>query len=157
MAINNISILASSEKDALLAFKDNSLENNEEDLGANFLSQLNAAHSFIEPLQKGNKSPDAENSIAIPKHKQPEENENLSVKLDEITTDEVTFVSVEMLDQINSAQAMSTSINKPFDATKSIESENAMEYKESCRRGVRRMEGKVGEKKGGKEEKRREV
>ena len=125
MAMNNISFLVSSEKDSLLAFKDNSLANGEENLGDEFLSQLNEAHNSMEPLLKGNKNPDAENSIAIPKHKQPEENENLSVKLDEITTDEVTFVSVEMLDQINSAQAMSTSINKPFDATKSIESEDA--------------------------------
>lgn len=118
MAMNNISFLVSSEKDSLLAFKDNSLANGEGNLGEEFLSQLNEAHNSMGPLLKGNKNPDAENSIAIPKHKQPEENENLSVKLDEITTDEVTFVSVEMLDQINSAQAMSTSINKPFDATK---------------------------------------
>jgi len=125
MAMNNISFLVSSEKDSLLAFKDNSLANGEGNLGDEFLSQLNEAHNSMGPLLKGNKNPDAENSIAIPKHKQPEENENLSVKLDEVTTYEVTFVSVEMLDQINSAQAMSTSINKPFDATKSIESENA--------------------------------
>ena len=125
MAMNNISFLVSSEKDSLLAFKDNSLANGEENLGDEFLSQLNEAHNSMEPLLKGNKNPDAENSIAIPKHKQPEENENLSIKLDEITTDEVTFVSVEMLDQINSAQAMSTSVNKPFDATNSLESENA--------------------------------
>ncbi|MBH0033736.1 flagellar hook-length control protein FliK [Pseudoalteromonas sp. NZS71_1] len=125
MAMNNISFLVSSEKDSLLAFKDNSLANGEENLGDEFLSQLNEAHNSMEPLLKGNKNPDAENSIAIPKHKQPEENENLSVKLDEVTTDEVTFVSVEMLDQINSAQAMSTSVNKPFDATNSLESENA--------------------------------
>ncbi|MEI8622201.1 flagellar hook-length control protein FliK [Pseudoalteromonas sp. B129b] len=125
MAMNNISFLVSSEKDSLLAFKDNSLANGEGNLGEEFLSQLNEAHNSMGPLLKGNKNPDAENSIAIPKHKQPEENENLSVKLDETTTDEVTFLSVEMLDQINSAQAMSTSINKPFDATKSIESEDA--------------------------------
>ncbi|MEM5533985.1 flagellar hook-length control protein FliK [Pseudoalteromonas arctica] len=125
MAMNNISFLVSSEKDSLLAFKDNSLANGEENLGDEFLSQLNEAHNSMEPLLKGNKNTDAENSIAIPKHKQPEENENLSVKLDEVTTDEVTFVSVEMLDQINSAQAMSTSVNKPFDATNSSESENA--------------------------------
>ncbi|MBH0010592.1 flagellar hook-length control protein FliK [Pseudoalteromonas sp. NZS100_1] len=125
MAMNNISFLVSSEKDSLLAFKDNSLANGEENLGDEFLSQLNEAHNSMEPLLKGNKNPNAENSIAIPKHKQPEENENLSVKLDEVTTDEVTFVSVEMLDQINSAQAMSTSVNKPFDATNSLESENA--------------------------------
>lgn len=125
MAMNNISFLVSSEKDSLLAFKDNSLANGEGNLGDEFLSQLNEAHNSMEPLLKGNKNPDAENSIAIPKHKQPEENENLSVKLDEVTTDEVTFVSVEMLDQINSAQAMSTSVNKPFDATNSLESENA--------------------------------
>ncbi|PKH92365.1 MULTISPECIES: flagellar hook-length control protein FliK [unclassified Pseudoalteromonas] len=125
MAMNNISFLVSSEKDSLLAFKDNSLANGGENLGDEFLSQLNEAHNSMEPLLKGNKNPDAENSIAIPKHKQPEENENLSVKLDEVITDEVTFVSVEMLDQINSAQAMSTSVNKPFDATNSLESENA--------------------------------
>ncbi|WP_165740420.1 flagellar hook-length control protein FliK [Pseudoalteromonas sp. Z1A6] len=125
MAMNNISFLVSSEKDSLLAFKDNSLANGGGNLGDEFLSQLNEAHNFMEPLLKGNKNPDAENSIAIPKHKQPEENENMSVKLDEVITDEVTFVSVEMLDQINSAQAMSTSVNKPFDATNSSESENA--------------------------------
>ncbi|MDN3390111.1 flagellar hook-length control protein FliK [Pseudoalteromonas sp. APC 3691] len=125
MAMNNISFLVSSEKDSLLAFKDNSLANGEGNLGEEFLSQLNEAHNSMGPLLKGNINPDAENSIAIPKHKQPEKNENLSVKLDEIATGEVTFVSVEMLDQINSAQAMSTSVNKPFDTTNSLESENA--------------------------------
>ncbi|MBH0074381.1 flagellar hook-length control protein FliK [Pseudoalteromonas sp. SWYJ118] len=125
MAMNNISFLVSSEKDSLLAFKDNSLANGEGNLGDEFLSQLNEAHNSMEPLLKGNKNPNAENSIAIPKHKQPEENENLIVKRDEVTTDEVTFVSAEILDQINSAQAMSTSVNKPFDATNSLESENA--------------------------------
>ncbi|MBG9989593.1 flagellar hook-length control protein FliK [Pseudoalteromonas sp. NZS37] len=121
MAMNNISFLVSSEKDSLLAFKDNSLANGGENLGDEFLSQLNEAHNSMEPLLKGNKNPDAENSIAIPKHKQPEENENLSVKLDEVITDEVTFVSVEMLDQINSAQAMSTSVNKPFETAENTE------------------------------------
>ncbi|WP_050582233.1 MULTISPECIES: flagellar hook-length control protein FliK [unclassified Pseudoalteromonas] len=125
MAMNSISFLVSSEKDSLLAFKDNSLANSEGDLGAEFLSQLNEAHNSMESLLKGNKNPDAENSIAIPKHKQPEENENLSAKPGDETTDKVTFVSVEMLDQINSAQAMSTSVNKPSDATNSLESENA--------------------------------
>ncbi|MBH0025646.1 flagellar hook-length control protein FliK [Pseudoalteromonas sp. SWN29] len=125
MAMNNISFLASSEKDSLLAFKDNSLANSEENLGEEFLSQLNEAHNSMEPLQKGNKNPNAENSIAIPKHKQKEENENLSAKRDEDTADDVTFVSVEMLDQINSAQAMSTSVNKPFEATESTELDNA--------------------------------
>nr|WP_231616338.1 flagellar hook-length control protein FliK [Pseudoalteromonas sp. SWYJZ12] len=124
MAMNNISFLVSSEKDSLLAFKDNSLANSEENLGEEFLSQLNEAHSSMEPLLKGNKNPNAENSIAIPKHKQKEDNENLSAKADEDTADEVTFVSVEMLDQINSAQAMSTSINKPFEATESTELDN---------------------------------
>ncbi|MBH0038110.1 flagellar hook-length control protein FliK [Pseudoalteromonas sp. SWN166] len=123
--MNNISFLASSEKDSLLAFKDNSLANSEENLGEEFLSQLNEAHNSMEPLLKGNKNPNAENSIAIPKHKQKEENENLSAKRDEDTADDVTFVSVEMLDQINSAQAMSTSINKPFEATESTELDNA--------------------------------
>ncbi len=123
MAMNNISFLVSSEKDSLLAFKDNSLANNEGDLGAEFSSQLHEAHNSMEPLLKGNKNPGAENSIAIPKHKQPEKNENLSVKLDEVATGEVTFVSVEMLDQINSAQAMSTSVNKPFETAENTELE----------------------------------
>ncbi|KAA1154567.1 flagellar hook-length control protein FliK [Pseudoalteromonas sp. FUC4] len=125
MAMNNISFLVSSEKDSLLAFKDNSLANGEGNLGDDFLSQLNEAHSSMEPLLKGNKNSKAENSIAIPKHKQKEENDNLSAKRDEDTADDVTFVSVEMLNQINSAQAMSTSINKPFEATESTELDNA--------------------------------
>lgn len=69
MAMNNISFLVSSEKDSLLAFKDNSLANGEGNLGEEFLSQLNEAHNSMGPLLKGNKNPDAENSIAIPKHK----------------------------------------------------------------------------------------
>jgi len=123
MAINNISFLVSSEKDSLLAFKDNGLANGEGNLGDEFLSQLNEAHNSMGPLLKGNINPDAENSIAIPKHKQPEKNENLNVKLDEVATDKVTFVSVEMLDQINSAQAMSTSVNKPFETAENTELE----------------------------------
>ena len=121
MAMNNISFLVSSEKDSLIASKDNSLANNEGDLGAEFSSQLHEAHNSMEPLLKGNKNPGAKNSIAIPNYKQPEKNENLSVKLDEVATGEVTFVSVEMLDQINSAQAMSTSVNKPFETAENTE------------------------------------
>lgn len=114
MAINNISILASSEKDALLAFKDNSLENNEEDLGANFLSQLNAAHSFIEPLQKGNKSPDAENSIASLNNGESSEDTETPKTLDGNPIGEVIAVSGDsMLAQISSAQAINTSVSKP--------------------------------------------
>ena len=114
MAINNISVLAPSEKDALLAFKDNSLENDEEDSGAEFLSQLNAAHSFIEPLQKGNKSPDAENSIASLKNEESSEETKTPITLDGNTISEVIVVSGDsMLAQISSAQAINTSVSKP--------------------------------------------
>ena len=114
MAINNISVLAPSEKDALLAFKDNSLENDEEDSGAEFLSQLNAAHSFIEPLQKGNKSPDAENSIASLKNEESSEETETPITLDGNTISEVIVVSGDsMLAQISSAQAINTSVSKP--------------------------------------------
>ena len=114
MAINNISVLAPSEKDALLAFKDNSLKNDEEDSGAEFLSQLNAAHSFIEPLQKGNKSPDAENSIASLKNEESSEETETPITLDGNTISEVIVVSGDsMLAQISSAQAINTSVSKP--------------------------------------------
>ena len=114
MAINNISVLAPSEKDALLAFKDNSLENDEEDSGAEFLSQLNAAHSFIEPLQKGNKSPDAENSIASLNNGESSEETETPITLDGNTISEVIVVSGDsMLAQISSAQAINTSVSKP--------------------------------------------
>jgi flagellar hook-length control protein FliK len=114
MAINNISVLAPSEKDALLAFKDNSLKNDEEDSGAEFLSQLNAAHSFIEPLQKGNKSPDAENSIASLKNEESSEETETPITLDGNTISEVIVVFGDsMLAQISSAQAINTSVSKP--------------------------------------------
>ena len=114
MAINNISVLAPSEKDALLAFKDNSLKNDEEDSGAEFLSQLNAAHSFIEPLQKGNKSPDAENSIASLNNEESSEETETPITLDGNTISEVIVVSGDsMLAQISSAQAINTSVSKP--------------------------------------------
>ena len=114
MAINNISVLAPSEKDALLAFKDNSLKNDEEDSGAEFLSQLNAAHSFIEPLQKGNKSPDAENSIASLNNGESSEETETPITLDGNTISEVIVVSGDsMLAQISSAQAINTSVSKP--------------------------------------------
>jgi len=122
MAINNISVSAPSEKDALLAFKDNSLENNEEGSGAEFLSQLNAAHSIIEPLQKGNKNLDAENSTASlnneesseePSEEHSEETE-IPIILDGSTISEVIVVSGDsMLAQISSAQAINTSVSKP--------------------------------------------
>ncbi|MET6759264.1 flagellar hook-length control protein FliK [Pseudoalteromonas sp. NCIMB_1079] len=114
MAMNNISFLVSSEKDSLLAFKDNSFANGEENLGEEFLSQLNEAHNSMGPLIKGNKNPDAENSIASLNNGESSENTEIPKTLDGNPIGEVIAVSSDsMLAQISSAQAINTSVSKP--------------------------------------------
>ncbi|MEI8624062.1 flagellar hook-length control protein FliK [Pseudoalteromonas sp. B137] len=112
--MNNISFLVSSEKDSLLAFKDNSLANGEGNLGEEFLSQLNEAHNSMGPLLKGNKNPDAENSIASLKNEESSVETETSNTSNGSPTHEVIIVYGDsMLAQINSAQAINTSVSKP--------------------------------------------
>ncbi|MEG3757881.1 flagellar hook-length control protein FliK [Pseudoalteromonas carrageenovora] len=114
MAMNDISFLATTEQDALLAFKDGNLEKSDKDSGAEFLSQLHNAHNSIEPEKKGNAKAqtDTEKSIAVPKHRQPQENEEQSIELGEEDTNTVFVSGDSMLAQISSAQTMSTSVTK---------------------------------------------
>jgi len=69
MAMNDISFLATTEQDTLLASRNSSLDRGSEGSGAEFLSQLHNAHNSIEPEKKGNTKADAdaENYIAVPK------------------------------------------------------------------------------------------
>ncbi|WP_416188714.1 flagellar hook-length control protein FliK [Pseudoalteromonas carrageenovora] len=112
--MNDISFLATTEQDALLAFKDGNLEKSDKDSGAEFLSQLHNAHNSIEPEKKGNAKAqtDTEKSIAVPKHRQPQENEEQSIELGEEDTNTVFVSGDSMLAQISSAQTMSTSVTK---------------------------------------------
>ncbi|MEL0648232.1 flagellar hook-length control protein FliK [Pseudoalteromonas agarivorans] len=128
--MNDISFLATTEQDALLAFKDSNLAKSDKDSGAEFLNQLHNAHDSIELERKGNEKPqaDAENSIAVPKHKQPQEseaqNEDQNIVLGEEDTDTIFVSGDSMLAQINSAQTMSTSVNKPADILNNTELKN---------------------------------
>lgn len=134
MAMNDISFLATTEQDALLAFKDSNLAKSDKDSGAEFLSQLHNAHNSIEPEKKGNAKAqtDAENSIAVPKHKQPQEseaqNEEQNIELGEEDTDTVFVSGDSMLAQISSAQTMSTSVTKPADALSNTELKNPSQF-----------------------------
>ncbi|MDO6836200.1 flagellar hook-length control protein FliK [Pseudoalteromonas carrageenovora] len=134
MAMNDISFLATTEQDALLAFKDSNLAKSDKDSGAEFLSQLHNAHNSIEPEKKGNAKAqtDIENSIAVPKHKQPQENEaqneEQSIELGEEDTDTVFVSGDSMLAQISSAQTMSTSVSKPTDTLSNTELKNPSQF-----------------------------
>ena len=134
MAMNDISFLATTEQDALLAFKDSNLAKSDKDSGAEFLSQLHNAHNSIEPEKKGNAKAqtDAENSIAVPKHKQPQEseaqNEEQNIELGEEDTDTVFVSGDSMLAQISSAQTMSTSVSKPTDTLSNTELKNPSQF-----------------------------
>ncbi|MDO6547957.1 flagellar hook-length control protein FliK [Pseudoalteromonas carrageenovora] len=134
MAMNDISFLATTEQDALLAFKDGNLAKSDKDSGAEFLSQLHNAHNSIEPEKKGNAKAqtDTENSIAVPKHKQPQENEaqneEQSIELGEEDTDTVFVSGDSMLAQISSAQTMSTSVSKPTDTLSNTELKNPSQF-----------------------------
>jgi len=134
MAMNDISFLATTEQDALLAFKDSNLAKSDKDSGAEFLSQLHNAHNSIEPEKKGNAKAqtDTENSIAVPKHKQPQENEaqneEQSIELGEEDTDTVFVSGDSMLAQISSAQTMSTSVSKPTDTLSNTELQNPSQF-----------------------------
>ncbi|MDO6636571.1 flagellar hook-length control protein FliK [Pseudoalteromonas carrageenovora] len=134
MAMNDISFLATTEQDVLLAFKDSNLAKSDKDSGAEFLSQLHNAHNSIEPEKKGNAKAqtDTENSIAVPKHKQPQENEaqneEQSIELGEEDTDTVFVSGDSMLAQISSAQTMSTSVSKPTDTLSNTELKNPSQF-----------------------------
>ncbi|WP_256847650.1 flagellar hook-length control protein FliK [Pseudoalteromonas carrageenovora] len=135
--MNDISFLATTEQDALLAFKDSNLAKSDKDSGAEFLSQLHNAHNSIEPEKKGNAKAqtDAENSIAVPKHKQPQEseaqNEEQNIELGEEDTDTVFVSGDSMLAQISSAQTMSTSVTKPADTLSDTELKNPSQFSAS--------------------------
>jgi len=137
MAMNDISFLATTEQDALLAFKDSNLAKSDKDSGAEFLNQLHSAHDSIELERKGNEKPqtDAENSIAAPKHKQPQENEaqneDQNIVLGEEETDTVFVSGDSMLAQISSAQTMSTSVTKPADTLSDTELKNPSQFSAS--------------------------
>ncbi|SOU41660.1 flagellar hook-length control protein FliK [Pseudoalteromonas carrageenovora] len=134
MAMNDISFLATTEQDALLAFKDSNLAKSDKDSGAEFLSQLHNAHNSIESEKKGNAKAqtETENSIAVPKHKQPQENEaqneEQSIELGEEDTDTVFVSGDSMLAQISSAQTMSTSVSKPTDTLSNTELKNPSQF-----------------------------
>ncbi|MBQ4797808.1 flagellar hook-length control protein FliK [Pseudoalteromonas sp. MMG006] len=130
--MNDISFLATTEQDPLLAVRDSNLAKSENDSGAEFLSQLHNAHDSIELEKKGNEKPqaEAENSIAAPKHKQPQESEAQNEEQNTKLADEdavIVFMSGDnMLAQINSAQTMNTSVNKPADTLNNTELKNSL-------------------------------
>ncbi|MBQ4857088.1 flagellar hook-length control protein FliK [Pseudoalteromonas sp. MMG007] len=130
--MNDISFLATTEQDPLLAVRDGNLAKSENDSGAEFLSQLHNAHDSIELEKKGNEKPqaEAENSIAATKHKQPQESEAQNEEQNTKLADEdavIVFMSGDnMLAQINSAQTMNTSVNKPADTLNNTELKNSL-------------------------------
>lgn len=132
MVMNDISFLATTEQDPLLAVRDGNLAKSENDSGAEFLSQLHNAHDSIELEKKGNEKPqaEAENSIAATKHKQPQESEAQNEEQNTKLADEdavIVFMSGDnMLAQINSAQTMNTSVNKPADTLNNTELKNSL-------------------------------
>jgi len=130
MAMNDISFLATTEQDTLLASRNSSLDRGSEGSGAEFLSQLHNAHNSIEPEKKGNTKADAdaENYIAVPKHKQPHESKAQNDEQNVESAEQDTVSGDTMLAQINSAHAISTSVTNSYkieaDSTKSTNNSN---------------------------------
>ena len=100
MAMNDISTVIRSEKDTYLAIKDNGLSESSESTGVEFLSQLYNAHNSSEPKTK---------ELDSSTHKESEKSDTSDGK----KTDNDSLLSGDnMLAQINSAQAIDTSIKK---------------------------------------------
>ena len=121
MAMNDISVSISADKESFLAFKDSSLADSSDESGTEFFTQLQDAHTTFEPIKKEINKPETDTLSAASADSSSVTNEKLNSDSDDEDIAQINLVSgSDILEQINSSQLMNTEVTKPSEKAKDI-------------------------------------
>ena len=121
MAMNDISVSISADKESFLAFKDSSLADSADESGTEFFTQLQDAHTTFEPIKKEINKPETDTLSAASADSSSVTNEKLNSDSDDEDIAQINLVSgSDILEQINSSQLMNTEVTKPSEKAKDI-------------------------------------
>lgn len=121
MAMNDISVSISADKESFLAFKDSSLADSADESGTEFFTQLQDAHTTFEPIKKEINKPETDTLSAASADSPSVTNEKLNSDSDDEDIAQINLVSgSDILEQINSSQLMNTEVTKPSEKAKDI-------------------------------------
>nr|WP_276753741.1 flagellar hook-length control protein FliK [Pseudoalteromonas marina] len=120
MAMNDISVSISADKESFLAFKDSSLADSSDESGTEFFTQLQDAHTTFEPTKKEINKPEADTLSAASADSSSVTNEKLKSDSDDEDIAQINLSGSDILEQINSSQLMNTEVTKPSEKAKDI-------------------------------------
>ena len=138
MAMNDISVSISADKESFLAFKDSSLADSADESGTEFFTQLQDAHTTFEPTKKEINKPETDTLSAASADSSSVTNEKLNSDSDDEDIAQINLSGSDILEQINSSQLMNTEVTKPSEKAKDIKLENLVmieskSLSESCK------------------------
>ena len=120
MAMNDISVSISADKESFLAFKDSSLADSADESGTEFFTQLQDAHTTFEPIKKEINKPETDTLSAASSDSSSVTNEKLNSDSDDEDIAQINLSGSDILEQINSSQLMNTEVTKPSEKAKDI-------------------------------------
>nr|WP_235420590.1 MULTISPECIES: flagellar hook-length control protein FliK [Pseudoalteromonas] len=120
MAMNDISVSISADKESFLAFKDSSLADSADESGTEFFTQLQDAHTTFEPIKKEINKPETDTLSAASADSSSVTNEKLNSDSDDEDIAQINLSGSDILEQINSSQLMNTEVTKPSEKVKDI-------------------------------------
>ncbi|SIN72800.1 hook-length control protein FliK [Pseudoalteromonas marina] len=120
MAMNDISVSISADKESFLAFKDSSLADSADESGTEFFTQLQDAHTTFEPTKKEINKPETDTLSAASADSSSVTNEKLKSDSDDEDIAQINLSGSDILEQINSSQLMNTEVTKPSEKAKDI-------------------------------------
>jgi flagellar hook-length control protein FliK len=120
MAMNDISVSISADKESFLAFKDSSLAYSADESGTEFFTQLQDAHTTFEPIKKEINKPETDTLSAASADSSSVTNEKLNSDSDDEDIAQINLSGSDILEQINSSQLMNTEVTKPSEKAKDI-------------------------------------
>ncbi|GAA77112.1 flagellar hook-length control protein FliK [Pseudoalteromonas sp. BSi20480] len=120
MAMNDISVSISADKESFLAFKDSSLADSADESGTEFFTQLQDAHTTFEPIKKEINKPETDTLSAASADSSSVTNEKLNSDSDDEDIAQINLSGSDILEQINSSQLMNTEVTKPSEKAKDI-------------------------------------
>lgn len=120
MAMNDISVSISADKESFLAFKDSSLADSSDESGTEFFTQLQDAHTTFEPTKKEINKPETDTLSAASADSSSVTNEKLKSDSDDEDIAQINLSGSDILEQINSSQLMNTEVTKPSEKAKDI-------------------------------------
>ena len=120
MAMNDISVSISADKESFLAFKDSSLADSADESGTEFFTQLQDAHTTFEPIKKEINKPETDTLSAASADSSSVTNKKLKSDSDDEDIAQINLSGSDILEQINSSQLMNTEVTKPSEKAKDI-------------------------------------